>query len=132
MKKKTLIIFALLIIFIVLLIRYGFIIVLWLTTPGDGELRTDEKILFEKIKKNDMARDVWREPKYNFTAPKDTTTYTIVVNNIPCQKDIISLKDRAKSIKSEIDKLNLHSNFYKYDVLYKCTDGKEYNYKFLR
>lgn len=132
MKKKTLIIFALLIIFIVLLIRYGFIIILWLTTPRDGELRTDEKILFEKIKKNDRARDVWREPKYNITAPKDTATYTIIVNDIPCQKDTTALKDRAQRIKSEIDKLNLHSNFYKYEVLYKCSDGKEYNYKFLR
>ncbi len=132
MKKKTLIIFVLLIIFIVLLIRYGFIIVLWLTTPGDGELRTDEKILFEKIKKNDMARDVWREPKYNITAPKDTTTYIIVVNNIPCDKDTTTLKDRAQYIKHEIDKLNLHSNFYKYEVLYKCSNGKEYKYEIMR
>lgn len=132
MKKKTLIIFALLIIFIVLLIRYGFIIILWLTTPRDGELRTDEKILFQKIKKDDRARDVWREPRYNITAPKDTTTYTIIVKDIPCQKDTTGLKDRAQRIKSEIDKLNLHSNFYKYEVLYKCSDGKEYNYKFLR
>lgn len=58
--------------------------------------------------------------------------YTVVVSSIPCQKDTISLKDRAQSIRYEIDKLKLHPNFYKFNVLYEFTDGKEYNFKFLR
>ncbi|KQS93085.1 hypothetical protein [Chryseobacterium sp. Leaf394] len=132
MKKKKLIIFTFLVIFIVLLVRYGFLIVLWLTTPGDGEMTLNEKVLFEKIKKDTQAKDVWREPKYNMTHPKDTTTYTVVVNGIPGHADTISLKDKAQSIRSEINKLNLHPNFYRYHVLYKSTDGKEYYFKFLR
>lgn len=88
--------------------------------------------MFEKIKKNNQAKNVWREPKYYITAPKDTITYTFVVSSIPCQKDTISLKDRAQSIRYEIDKLKLHPNFYKFNVLYEFTDGKEYNFKFLR
>lgn len=92
----------------------------------------NEKVVFEKIKKDNQAKDVWREPKYDMTYPKDTTTYTFFVDEIPGHADTISLKDEAQSIRSEINKLNLHPNFYRYHVLYKSTDGKEYYFKFLR
>ncbi|MDH6252782.1 flagellar basal body-associated protein FliL [Chryseobacterium sp. H1D6B] len=132
MKKKTIIISILLVVLVVLVIRYGFVLVFWLTTPKDGELRPAEKVLFEKIKKEDNAKDVWREPKYNMTSPKDTITYRLIVNGIPCLEDTLALKNKAQDIRTEIDKLKLHKNFYKYQVLYECVDGKEYTYSFKR
>lgn len=134
MKKNWVIIsiFAALIAIIVFLINYGFLIVFWLTTPGDGELRPEEKILFEKIKKRSNASDIQREPKYHISNPKDTIAYSIIINNISCHKIINkdSLEIEALKIKSEIDKFKLHRNFYKYEIIYECKNGEEILYSY--
>ncbi|WP_306353370.1 hypothetical protein [Flavobacterium sp. '19STA2R22 D10 B1'] len=131
-NKKIIIIISVVAIIAIVIIRYSFLAVFWLTTPGDGEITANEKVLFEKIKEENHAKKVWREPKYNMTAPKDTTTYRIIVNDIPCDSDTLGLEAKAKEIKNEINKLNLHKNFYKYEIIYACIDGKDYNYSYLR
>ncbi len=132
MKKKIIIISILVIALTYLSIRYGFIAVLWLTTPKDGELTQAEKNLFIKIKKNTGATEVWREPKYHLKYPKDTTTYRIIASSINCNNDSLLLRENAQIVRLEIDQWNLHKNFYQYQVIFKCVNGKEYTYKYLR
>lgn len=112
--------------------RYGFLIVFWLTTPGKGELTSSEKILLEKIKIENHAEKVLREPKYNAGEPKDTTVYKVIVDKIPCTSDTLSFKKNASSIKRRLDSIGLHKNYYKYQIFYECTDGKEYIYTLMR
>ncbi len=112
--------------------RYGFLIVFWLTTPGKGELTSSEKILLEKIRIENHAEKVLREPKYNASEPKDTTVYKVIVDKIPCTSDTLFFKKNASSIKRRLDSIGLHKNYYKYQIFYECTDGKEYIYTLMR
>ena len=86
MKKKVIIILTLSISFIYLFFRYAGLLIFWLVTPGDGEFRPAEKILFEEIKKESNAVDIWREPKYHISKPRDTTTYRIIIKKIKCNQ----------------------------------------------
>ncbi|PWW25665.1 MULTISPECIES: hypothetical protein [unclassified Chryseobacterium] len=129
--KKYLII-GIIAILCLIIYRYGFLIVFWLTTPKEGTLSSSEKMLLEKIKTENHAKEVLREPKYNVDQPKDTTVYKIIVNKIPCTSDTLMLKNNASSIKKRLDDISLHQNYYKYQIFYECTDGKEYVYSFMR
>ena len=129
--KKYLII-GIITVLCVMVYRYGFLVVFWLTTPGKGELTSSEKILLEKIRIENHAEKVLREPKYNAGEPKDTTVYKVIVDKIPCASDTLFLKKNALSIKRRLDSIDLHKNYYKYQIFYECTDGKEYIYTLMR
>lgn len=132
MKKRSLLILIGIVIIIALIIRYGFLIIFWFTTPKGGEISQNEKILFQKIKNENKATNVWREPKYNIINPKDTIVYRIIINNLPCTGNTLNLKSNSLKIKERIYSLNLHKNFYKYDIIYQCKDGEDIRYSYFR
>lgn len=129
--KKYLII-GIIAILCLIIYRYGFLIVFWLTTPENGTLSSSEKNLLEKIKTENHAKEVLREPKYNVDQPKDTTVYKIIVNKVPCTSDTLFYRSNAFSIKRRLDSIRLHQNYYKYQIFYECMDGKEYVYSFMK
>ncbi|OWP85877.1 hypothetical protein BWK60_11765 [Flavobacterium covae] len=111
------------------------IFIFWLFTPGDGELRPAEKILFEKVKSESKALDIWREPKYHISDPRDTVTYRLIIrkkeSNINI--DLDSLKIKAKDIAIEIEnKLNLNSKFINYEIIYEYVRSGDKKFKFKR
>ncbi|WP_123901309.1 hypothetical protein [Flavobacterium davisii] len=136
MKKKA-IILSTIIVFIYLCYRYMGIFIFWLFTPGDGELRPAEKILFEEVKKKSEAIDIYRGPKYHISNPKDTLSYGITIKlrekNKLINKD--SLKIEAKNIAVKIENLlNLHPNFVNYVIHYESSGeyGCDEYFKFKR
>ncbi|WP_165764161.1 hypothetical protein [Flavobacterium covae] len=134
MKKKA-IILSTIFVFIYLCYRYMGIFIFWLFTPGDGELRPAEKILFEKVKSESKALDIWREPKYHISDPRDTVTYRLIIrkkeSNINI--DLDSLKIKAKDIAIEIEnKLNLNSKFINYEIIYEYVRSGDKKFKFKR
>ncbi|AEW87355.1 hypothetical protein B0A78_08565 [Flavobacterium columnare NBRC 100251 = ATCC 23463] len=111
------------------------IFIFWLFTPGDGELRPAEKILFEKVKSESKALDIWREPKYHISDPRDSVTYRLIIrkkeSNINI--DLDSLKIKAKDIAIEIEnKLNLNSKFINYEIIYEYVRSGDKKFKFKR
>ena len=135
--KKIIIIFSIIILSVFLFFRYAGLVIFWLVTPGDGELRPAEKILLEEIKKESKALDVWREPKYHISNPSDTTTYRIIIRNQE-SKTIVnkdSLKIEATKISIKINKrLNLHPKFINYLIHYESSGDFGYDeiFKFKR
>ncbi|MEB3800610.1 hypothetical protein INQ45_05845 [Flavobacterium columnare] len=134
MKKKA-IILSTIFVFIYLCYRYMGIFIFWLFTPGDGELRPAEKILFEKVKSESKALDIWREPKYHISDPRDSVTYRLIIrkkeSNINI--DLDSLKIKAKDIAIEIEnKLNLNSKFINYEIIYEYVRSGDKKFKFKR
>ncbi|MGO4709815.1 hypothetical protein AB4Y90_12005 [Chryseobacterium sp. 2TAF14] len=121
--KKKIIITAIISLLIFLVYRYGFVLVFWLSTPGDGELRPEEIRLFNSIKSTSKAQDVWREPKYDIINPKDTCTYRIIIYKVKCNSKKDSLKPEALKIANEVNrKMNLDKNFVRYEIVYQCND----------
>lgn len=129
---KKYIIIGIVVVLGLIIYRYGFLLIYWLTTPGKGELTSSEKNLLEKIRMENHAKEVLREPKYNAAEPKDTTVYKIIVHKIPCTSDTLFFKQNASSIKKRLDSIGLHKNYYKYQIFYECEDGKEYMYTLTR
>ncbi|AMO21216.2 hypothetical protein [Flavobacterium columnare] len=134
MKKKA-IILSTIFVFIYLCYRYMGIFIFCLFTPGDGELRPAEKILFEKVKSESKALDIWREPKYHISDPRDSVTYRLIIrkkeSNINI--DLDSLKIKAKDIAIEIEnKLNLNSKFINYEIIYEYVRSGDKKFKFKR
>ncbi|SPE78451.1 hypothetical protein FLACOL_02467 [Flavobacterium columnare] len=134
MKKKT-IILSTIFVFIYLCYRYMGIFIFWLFTPGDGELRLAEKILFEEVKSKSKASDIWREPKYHISDPRDTVTYRLIIRTRESNSniDLDSLKLKAKDIAIEIEhKLNLNSKFINYEIIYEYVRLGDKKFKFKR
>ncbi len=133
--KKKIIIVSVIILFIYLFFRYAGLVIFWLVTPGDGELIPTEKILLEEIKTKSKALDVWREPQYNISNPKDTTTYRIIIrkNEVNGIRNIDSLKNEAVKISKKIDEsLNLNDKFINYEIIYEFVGHKDESFKFKR
>lgn len=131
--KKNIIIITLISIFVFLIYKYGFLFVFWLTTPEDGELRPEEIKLFNHIKSTSKAEDVSREPKYNISNPKDTTTYKIIIYKVECNNQKDSLKKEAiKIVEKANTTLNLNSNFIRYMIIYECNDEQSQRFSFKR
>ena len=123
MSKKNIIIVLVVTLVILGIYRFGFLAVLWLTTPGDGEISASETALFQKIKDESKAKSVYREPKYTISEPKDTLAYRIIVFKPICNKNQDSLKVEAQKIASQANSsLNLHKNFIRFEVFYDCSD----------
>lgn len=123
MSKKNIIIVLVVTLVILGIYRFGFLGVLWLTTPGDGEISATETALFQKIKEESKAKSVYREPKYTISEPKDTLAYRIIVFKPICTKNQDSLKVEAQKIASQANSsLNLHKNFIRFEVFYDCSD----------
>ena len=115
--------------------RYAGLLVFWLVTPGDGVLRSAEKLLFEEIKKESKAVDIWREPKYHISKPRDTTTYRIIIKKIKCNEisNRDSLQYQALKIAKRVEeKLVLNSKFINYEIIYKCVGRYDESFKFKR
>ncbi|MBT2622086.1 hypothetical protein [Chryseobacterium sp. ISL-6] len=133
MKKKWILIILGALVLIFLIIRYGFLLVFWLTTPNGGELSLKEQVLFERIKADMHVDKISREPKYDMAKSGDTVTYKIFVNNIKCdQWNDQQLQGESNRIKKEIDNMNLNKKFYKYTVIYRCKDGEDMRFSYLR
>lgn len=136
MKKKIFIITAIGL-FLYSCFRYMGLFIFWLLTPGDGELRPAERILFEQIKKESNALDIWREPKYHISNPKDTVTYRVIIRNREAKKTINkdSLKNEANKISIKLENsLNLNSKFINYIIHFESSGeyGYDVSYKFKR
>jgi hypothetical protein len=137
MKKKIVLISAILL-FLYLCFRYMGLLIFWMVTPGDGELRPAEKILFEQIKKESKAIHISREPKYYISNPKDTTTYRIIIRKKELKelkeiRNVDSLKSEATKISKKIDKLlNLNEKFINYEIIYEYLGYKDESFKFKR
>lgn len=57
---------------------FGFYIILWLTTPGDGALRPAEKQFIDSLKITYKdCKHIWRDPKYGMNNTADTTGYAL-------------------------------------------------------
>ena len=130
--KKNIVIITVIVFLGLIIYRYGFLLIFWFTIPKNGELTSPEKTLFERIRIENQAKEVWREPKYNISGPKDTTVYKVIINKIPCTTDTLFFKKKAADIKRRLDSIQLHKNYYKYQIFYECIDGKEYIYTFKR
>ena len=111
------------------------LIIFWLVTPGDGELRPAEKVFFKEIQTKSKALEVWREPKYNISNPKDITTYRIIIRkkSITAARNIDSLSNEAEKISKKIDNLLiLNDKFINYEIIYEFTGFKDESFKFKR
>lgn len=124
---------------IILYLGAGFFAVFWLTyfsSPKRAESLPKEKILFAKLKKEYHLDEKGRSPEteHRLLTPKDTLTYILYLSGIDCVKnkkeaDTVSLK-----IAQEINHLDLHPNFYKYEIILFCESNPpgELRYQFLR
>lgn len=127
MKKGILLVGVLGLFFILLILKYGFMIVFWLTTPKDGDLYKEEILLFEKIKIKHRAERVLREPKYNLSASHPQSFYRIIISRIPCNSinDSVMLKSDADSIYNETSKFIIAEKFPQKEVMFICKSGEE-------
>jgi hypothetical protein len=134
MNKKNKIIIITIIAIGLLIYRFGFILIFWLTaTPRDGELRLAEKVLFEEIKKELNAKEIDRSPRHHISNPRDTTSYEIIISEIACRKLQDSLSIIAKSIVIKANKrLKLNPKFYKYKIIFYCDDFTSQEFLFRR
>jgi hypothetical protein len=134
MDKKTKILIFIIITIGLFIYRFGFILLFWLTaTPRDGELRPAEKVLFEEIKKELKAKEIDRSPRHHISNPRDTTSYEIIISDIPCEKIQDSLSIIAKNIAIKANKrLNLNPKFHKYKIIFYCNDFTSQEFLFRR
>lgn len=132
MKKKHIIIFILsfITIMVFIIVRYGFFIILWFTTPNILEKSEQEKQLIEHFKIFFKVDNVAVEPKYDM---KKDTVYSIFISKIPC-KDTINSEKIAIYVKNKLDKVDLKSKFvrYKINLMYDCNTYHEKEYAFER
>ena len=133
--RKKIIVISLLFMFIVLVFRYGFVIILWMTTPKKNELSINELKLINEIKKELDVKTIDRTPRYNLTNPKDTISYSLFIKDIDCVNHKYNLKKTAQKIAQKINKnVFLHKKVYKIDIVYECSKypPSSINYKFFR
>jgi hypothetical protein len=138
-KKKIIAISALSILFVFLFFRYAGLLVFWLVTPGDGELRPAEKVLFEELKGELKIEDIYRLPNYHISNPRDTTTYMLYIKLKDCNSIDSIVNIKANSIVNRIyNQVNLNPKFIAYDIIFTCNgydkNGKIYykHNRFLR
>lgn len=131
---------ATLIISILLLIswlfyRFGFLIIVWFTTPNKEEINTNELNLFDEIKQELNIKEIERAPRYNLAASKDTISYDLFLKDIDCEKYREDLDTIAKKIATDVNKrIPLNKNVYKIEIVFQCEKTPPFSlkYKFLR
>ena len=131
---------ATLIISILLLIswlfyRFGFLIIVWLTSPNKEEINTNELNLFNEIKQELNIKEIERAPRYNLAASKDTISYDLFLKDIDCEKYKEGLDTIAKKIATDVNKrIPLSKIVYKIEIIFQCekTPPVSLKYKFLR
>ncbi|OWP83504.1 hypothetical protein EH230_13845 [Flavobacterium columnare] len=113
--------------------RYGFLLILFLTSPKNGELSKEEIKLFNEIKKDINVNRIYRFPKNNISNPSDTLTYEIHIDGLKC-KELNNLNLLANEIARKANnRLDLNEKFYKYDIYIFCEDLiKNYKFTFTR
>ena len=133
-KLATLIISILLLISW-LLYRFGFLFILWFTSPNKEEINTNEINLFNEIKQELNSKEIERAPRYNLTAAKDTISYDLFLKDMDCEKYKDGLDSIAKKIATNVNKrIPLNKNVYKIEIVFQCekTPPVSLKYKFLR
>lgn len=133
-KLATLIISILLLISW-LIYRFGFLIILWFTSPNKEEINTNEINLFNEIKQELNSKEIERAPRYNLTAAKDTISYDLFLKDMDCEKYKDGLDSIAKKIATNVNKrIPLNKNVYKIEIVFQCekTPPVSLKYKFLR
>ncbi|NML37598.1 hypothetical protein HHL17_10385 [Chitinophaga sp. G-6-1-13] len=140
-KQKVLILVAAAILAIIAIVcYYGFFIVMWVTTPGDGELRPAEKTYFDSLRTVYHSRRIWRDPKYFISDTSRKTEYAIIMtfDKSPAGLETDSLKQ--DSLRLEAFKIARHAyfnvvdkspKFPEYDVNFSYSDlSRDYNFTF--
>jgi len=114
-----------------LFFRYAGLLVFWLVTPGDGELRPAEIVLFEELKGELKIEDIYSLPNYHISNPRDTTTYMLYIKLKDCNSIDSIVNIKANSIVQRIyNQVNLNPKFIAYDIVFTCNgydeNGKVY------
>ena len=133
-KKATLFTFIILLIGW-LLYKFGFLIVLWLTSPNKEEINNNETNLFNEIKQELNIKEIERAPRYNMSESQDTISYDLFLKDIDCGKYKDSLDKIAKKIAINVNKrISLNRNVYKIEIVFQCekTPPVIVKYKFFR
>ena len=133
--KKGALLISLIMLISWLLYRYGFIIILWFTTPNKEEINKNETNLFNEIKQELNISEIERAPRYNLSETKDTISYDLFLKDIDCEKYKDSLDKIAKKIAINVNKrISLNKNVYKIEIVFQCkkTPPVSLKYKFFR
>ena len=133
-KKATLFISIILLISW-LFYKFGFLIVIWLTSPNKEEINMNETNLFNEIKQELNIKDIERAPRYNMSESQDTISYDLFLKDIDCEKYKDSLDKIAKKIATNVNKrILLSKNVYKIEIVFQCekTPPVSLKYKFFR
>ncbi len=124
---------------VVLYFGAGFLAVFFLTyfsSPKRIESLPKEKVLFARLKKDYHLEKIERSPEteHQLLAPKDTLIYTLYLSKIDCGKSEEEMKSGALAIAKEINTLDWHPNFYKYEIFFYCKQSPPgiATYRFLR
>ena len=112
-----------------IVVRYGFFIILWFTTPNILEKSEQEKQLIEHFKIFFQTDNVVFEPKYDM---KKDTVYLVFIDKLPC-KDTLNSEKVAIYVKNKLDSIDLQPKFvrYKINLMYDCNlyQKKEYGFE---
>lgn len=133
--KKGALLISLIMLIIWLLYRFGFLIVLWFTTPNNEEIDRNETDLFNEIKQELNISEIERAPRYNLSETKDTISYDLFLKDIDCEKHKDSLEKIAIKIATDVNKrISLNKNVYKIEIIFQCKKTPPVNlkYKFFR
>lgn len=130
-KLKWFIIIFIILTFTFIWFKYGFFIVTCLFTPKQDKLSPDEVNLFNEIKVEFSAQQVYREIKPKGAYGLEPMPYQIIISGIQCQnftndslyKIAYSIVERADSIFSQ------EKRFSSYEVIFICNDSSDSRFK---
>lgn len=124
---------------IILYLGISFFAVFWLTyfsSPKRIESLPQEKKMFTRLKKEYHLKKIERAPEteHRLLTPKDTLTYSLYLTGVDCTRNEEEMKRETLEISKEVNKLGLHQNFYKYEIVFYCQKFPPgvLRYQFLR
>ncbi len=132
--RRKIQIIALLLLGGVLIYRYGFLFIMWFTTPVQDTISKSEKHLFDEIKKELNVKDIERAPRYNLSEAKDTISYDLFLKDLDCEKEQ-KLDSIAKNIAIKVhNQLSLSEKVYKIEIIFECKNSTviSVKHKFIR
>lgn len=139
-QKVFILIAAAILAFLGIVYYYGFFIVMWLTTPGDGELRPAEKTYFDSLRTVYHPKQIWRDPKYLISDTSRKDDYTIIMTFAQSPAGLSADTLKQDSIKQEAFKIaryaywnvmNKSAKFTGYHVTFSYHNGGgEYRFAF--
>ncbi|RVU89846.1 hypothetical protein EH230_13870 [Flavobacterium columnare] len=117
-----------LVIITILFLGFKFIVVSWLSffsSPKKADSFSQERILFEKFKKEYNFKEINRTPELekDFLESNDTLSYELYIRYIDCNKSNDFFKEISNKMATEINnKISLNDNFYKYKFIFYCKE----------